>query len=293
MSDAVRVYAPEPVWPVDQMYVQAYVDAVNGGAKVAAETDAVIVGIARSAMPYIENTLKIIDVLSKRFRSCQAYFFENDSEDTTGEVLEHFAAPRQWVHVERQTLGHEDVRGFERSRTERLAEYRNRCLEWVRENAADTSWTIVLDLDPHHGFSLDGVLNSVYHLAVGLASSCPLKVGGMASYSLYRIGKNVAHYDAYAARPVCWWHDRRCEVPNTWFHAFMPPVGSPPQPMNSAFGGLAVYRTKAFLAGGYSGEDCEHVTHHRRMRDAGYQMFLNPGCRYIAVWHDKTEEPDS
>jgi hypothetical protein len=54
--------------------------------------------------------------------------------------------------------------------------------------------------------------------------------------------------------------------------------------MNSAFGGLAVYQTKAFLSGGYTGEDCEHVGHHRRMREAGYQMWLNPGCRYIAVW---------
>jgi hypothetical protein len=56
--------------------------------------------------------------------------------------------------------------------------------------------------------------------------------------------------------------------------------------MNSAFGGLCVYRTEAFLTGGYSGEDCEHVGHHRRMRQAGYQMWLNPGSRYIAVWNE-------
>jgi hypothetical protein len=43
---------------------------------------------------------------------------------------------------------------------------------------------------------------------------------------------------------------------------------------------------EAFLAGGDSGEDCEHVPHHRRMREAGYQMWLNPGCRYIAAWHE-------
>jgi hypothetical protein len=81
-----------------------------------------------------------------------------------------------------------------------------------------------------------------------------------------------------------WWDDRREKVGMNWFWHLLPPVGSPPFPMNSAFGGLAVYQTKAFLAGGYSGEDCEHVPHHRRMREAGYQMFLNPGCRYIAVW---------
>jgi hypothetical protein len=108
----------------------------------------------------------------------------------------------------------------------------------------------------------------------------------MASYSLYRTGEGIAHYDAWAARPVSWWRDRRNEIGFTWFSAFLPPVGSPPCPMNSAFGGLAVYQTRAFLAGGYSGGDCEHVPHHRRMRAAGYQMYLNPGCRYIAVWND-------
>ena len=283
----IEVYAPESVWPVDSEYATAYLTAVESGERAAAITDAVIVGIARDAMPHLTNTLKILDVLSTRFRSCLGYVFENDSTDQTGQVLDEFAAGRTWFHVEREALGHEDTRGFERSRTERLAEYRNRCLEWVRENAADTAWTIVLDLDPHHGFSVDGVMTSVHHLAAGISTQAIPRPGGMASYSLYRHGDRVAHYDAYAARPVCYWRDNRASAGGyTWFSAFLPPVGSMPQPMNSAFGGLAVYHTPAYLKGRYSGEDCEHVTHHRRMRQEGYQMFLNPGCRYIAVWQE-------
>ena len=112
----------------------------------------------------------------------------------------------------------------------------------------------------------------------------PQRPGGMASYSLWRNASGIAHYDAWAARPPSWWRDRRGEIGFKWFSAFLPPVGSPPCPMNSAFGGLAVYRTEAFLSGGYSGEDCEHVPHHKRMREAGFQMYLNPGCRYISVW---------
>jgi hypothetical protein len=113
----------------------------------------------------------------------------------------------------------------------------------------------------------------------------------MASYSLMRMiqedgSVGVAHYDAWAARPVSWWRDRRNEIGFTWFSAFLPPVGAPPCPMNSAFGGLGVYWTEAFLTGGYSGEDCEHVPHHRRMAKAGWRMWLNPGCRYIAVWNE-------
>lgn len=74
-----------------------------------------------------------------------------------------------------------------------------------------------------------------------------------------------------------------------WFHLFLPPVGSPPIPMNSAFGGLAVYTRRAFLSSRYSGigvngqPDCEHVAFHHGMRRKGYQMFLNPGSRYVAI----------
>jgi hypothetical protein len=108
------------------------------------------------------------------------------------------------------------------------------------------------------------------------------KAGGLASYSLYRAEDGIAHYDAWAARPN-WWRDRKYEIGFQWFSTFLPPVGSPPIAMNSAFGGLAVYRTEAFVSGGYSGEDCEHVPHHRRMAERGWQMYLNPGARYVAI----------
>ena len=64
----IEVYAPESVWPVDSEYATAYLTAVESGEKAAAMTDAVIVGIARDAMPHLTNTLKILDVLSTRFR---------------------------------------------------------------------------------------------------------------------------------------------------------------------------------------------------------------------------------
>ena len=64
----------------------------------------------------------------------------------------------------------------------------------------------------------------------------------------------------------------------------MPPVGSPPFPMNSAFGGLCVYRTGAYLGGRYSGKnaDCEHVNFHRELADKGWDLYLNPGSVYVA-----------
>jgi hypothetical protein len=105
-------------------------------------------------------------------------------------------------------------------------------------------------------------------------------------------GLDFAHYDAYAAR-LNWWEDRRQKSGFMWFHMLLPPVGSPPIRMNSAFGGLAVYRTEAFTAPGvhYAGGDCEHVALHKSMRQAGYGLWLNPGCRYAAILPENIASP--
>lgn len=274
-------------WPVDPAFDDLYRRMVGSGRAVASQLDAAIVMIARNARPHIVNTLLQVSTLRDCFRSSSVYVHENDSTDGTDELLDHHASAEDGFHVRHETLGGEDVRGFGEERTHRLAHCRNRCLEWVREHAANTSWTIVLDADPHGGFSVEGVLNSIAWLSEYAARPETLVAGGMASYSALRhehgrTPGRILHYDAWAAR-LNDWRDRREEVGFEWFHWLLPAVGSPPIPFFSAFGGLAVYRTHAFLSGGYAGGDCEHVHHHRRMRDEGYQMFLNPGCRYVAL----------
>jgi hypothetical protein len=282
MTDLTR---PESVWPVDAEYEADYEAKTLAGLEVANETSAAFVAIARNSMPALVNTLPLLSMAKRQFRESKVYVYENDSDDGTAAVLDEYARIEDGVFVEHATLGVIDSRGFEKERTERLAACRNKCLEWVRANAADTAWTIVLDTDPAGGFSPDGIFNSIGWLSEKMASVNVPEPGGMASYSLYKTTDGIAHYDAWAARPN-WWRDRREEIGFTWFSGFLPPVGSPPVPMNSAFGGLCVYRTQAFLTGGYTGEDCEHVGHHRRMRQAGYQMWMNPGSRYIAVWNE-------
>ena len=52
--------------------------------------------------------------------------------------------------------------------------------------------------------------------------------------------------------------------------------------VDSAFGGLAIYRREALLSGIYSGKNalgkpiCEHVTLHEHIREKGFKIFINP-----------------
>lgn len=285
-SPSRPVRQPEDIWSVEPAYAEAYREVVEYGAAEARRQKIAIVSIARNAMPHLANTLRLVEELAARFMNAAVYIFENDSTDETPAALDEFAARRrQWVTVDHDTLGGEDCRGFEPERTVRLGICRTRCQEWVRQHAADAGYVLVLDTDPHGGFSVDGVLNSLGWFCVLLGKSASgLEPGAMASSSLFirmegddKYG--VASYDAWAAR-LNTYEDRR---DHNWFHMFLPPVGSPPVPFYSAFGGLCLYRREAFLAGRYEGGDCEHVAFHRSMRQAGYQLFLNPGSRYVAI----------
>lgn len=280
----MKVRQPEDIWLVEDAYLQAYQEKIEYGRAAARRAKLAIVSICRSAMPHLKNTLRLVDDLALRFRDTAFYVYENDSDDETPAVLYDFAL-RQWVTVEYGTTGEPDERGFEPDRTHRLARCRTKCQEWVRRNAADADYVLALDTDPHGGFSVDGVINSVgWFCEIRSQATRPRAPGAMASYSLFmrieeggRIG--VAQYDSWAAR-LNWWEDRRH---HEWFHLLLPPVGSTPIPMNSAFGGACLYAKDAYLAGVYEGGDCEHVAFHRAMQRAGYQLYLNPGSRYIAL----------
>lgn len=280
-----KVRRPEEYWDVDSGYEATYQEKVDHGRLAARRQKLAIVSICRNAMPHLANTLSLVDELAGFWRDCVYYVFENDSTDETASVLDDFAI-RQWVTVEHDTLGGADTRGFEPDRTVRLAKCRTRCQQWVKEHAKDAEYVVVLDTDPAGGFSIDGVMNSLGWMCELLGESCHRREpGAMASFSLLLQREaadntfGIAAYDAWAAR-LNFWEDRR---DHKWFHALMPPVGSPPIPMNSAFGGLCLYRREAFLSGVYQGGDCEHVPFHRAMQRAGYQLFLNPGSRYTAI----------
>lgn len=280
-AKGMTIRRPEDFWSVD--YGESYPEHVEFGRVEARRQKLAIVSICRNAMPYLKNTLRLVDELAGLWRDCAYYVYENDSTDETAKELDDFAI-RQWVTIEHDTLGGEDSRGFEPERTIRLAKCRTRCQDWVRKHAADAGYVMVLDTDPHGGFSVDGVLNSLGWFCEMLGESFHRREpGAMASHSLFAReeagGYGVAAYDAWAAR-LNWWEDRR---DHNWFHMLMPPVGSDPIPMNSAFGGLCLYRRDAYLAGVYEGGDCEHVAHHKAMQKAGYQLFLNPGSRYVAI----------
>jgi hypothetical protein len=276
--DDIERHRPDVLLPPDPEFTEDYAEAVVAGREFAAESSVAIVGICRNAMPFLPQTLGLIEETGSMFRSWSAYLFENDSEDGTKEVLASWADGRQ-RHASlninhRPHLNHT----IAQERTVALAEYRTQCQHFAR-NCEPVQYVIVVDTDPWGGWSVDGVMTSIAHMTwdhswYGLASYswCEMNVGGQPF---------AAHYDAFAARLNHW--QRRDQQ---WFHHWMPAVGSPPVEFNSAFGQLCVYRAGPYLSGKYGGHDCEHVVLHRsiKQRDTRLGLGLNPSSRCVSFW---------
>jgi hypothetical protein len=65
------------------------------------------------------------------------------------------------------------------------------------------------------------------------------------------------------------------------------PATDPPIPVESAFGGMALYRVSTIGTCRHSapGDDCEHVAFHQCLRDHDGRLFIHPGvARRRTIW---------
>jgi hypothetical protein len=275
----IKQHHPDIILPPDEEFAGFYDLFENIGRERAKSLRVAFVAICRNAMPFLPFTLDAVRAAGECFADWTCFICENDSVDGTKDVLAQWSDGRQRVFESRDNGRPHLSFTKDNSRTVALAEYRNRCRQWVDGHSGDFDYVIVFDTDPWGGFSVGGIMNTIARMESGEHA----QTSAMASYSWCEWGPPVwarptlCHYDGWACRWT-WWKERQDML---WFHLWHPPVGSPPVRMNSAFGQLAVYREKAYLKGVYSGEDCEHVPFHRSM---GGDLYLNPSMRCVSFW---------
>jgi hypothetical protein len=279
------------IYPIDH-FATDFARVYSIGVEAWADADVAIVGLARNCGPRLDANLWRLLQLVGDCRSWRLHVETNDNTDDTEAVLKRFCGANPQATFHAQTLDRQQFSAeFAGPRTIALAEYRTACQEWVRRHCADSTYTLVIDWDAWGGWSHAGVMHGV-----GLLSTMT-DAYGMASVSLAQypqLGmgedqKPVARpgwvqYDAWALRLNSSWDDYTAGV-GGWKHSWLPAVGSPPIPVCSAFGGLAIYETQAYLAGTYDGADCEHVTFHASIAErTGRRMYLDPSMRTVMSW---------
>lgn len=252
-----------------------------------------IVGLARNCALRLAENLGRLDLLTRHAKGWQLHIETNDNTDATVHVLTQYCGEHRQATFADQTLGRQQYSSeFAGPRTIALAEYRDACQRWVRDCAADADYVLVIDWDQWGGWSTQGVLNGLGWLvelqgAYGMASVSLMQMPVIASDKEGNVQQRAdwLHYDAWALRLNSSWDDYTNGC-GGWKHHWLPPVGSPPVPVCSAFGGLAIYRTDAYLAGTYDGTtDCEHVPFHDSIANAtGHRLYLNPSQRCVMQW---------
>ena len=274
--------------PPHELYLSQYNHYLDLGKQKAQDSKIAVVGLARDCA--IQLSKSISDLQKFNCKQLEFFIFENDSVDETKDVLKQLTRDYSNIEVTFAKNNREYLRDRSRERTINLAEYRNFCLGWVKENCSDFNYVIVLDLDADLGFSLEGIYNSI-----GWFDDLD-NAGGMCSYSLYlKHGRNITsfvHYDSFAARLNDWKPTGEdSDQNNVWFRELHPLIGSEPFHLYSCFGGLAVYKTEAFISGRYCGSlGSEHVFFHKELYENGFKIYLNPSSRFFSVYENYLNE---
>jgi len=297
--ETVRI--PEHLVTPTEPFRSSFDDQVVLGAVELAESRIAIVGLARNCAPQLAANLELAARLGDACGEWQLHVETNDNEDATDQVLADFCRRHSQATFTSQQLGRVQFSTeFAGQRTVALAEYRAACQRWVRDCAADTDYVVVIDLDAWGGWLPEGVLNGFGWLrempdAYGMASVSllehPVSVNdGKGS----RMSSAFLTYDAWAMRgvgqPTNYWDDYTAGS-GGWKHHWIPPVGSPPVVVASAFGGMAIYETQAYLQGVYDGSDCEHVGFHQTIAQrTGKNLYLDPSMRMLMSWLKRAED---
>jgi len=248
---------------------------------------AVFAGCARSCAPFLDGVLANLEALSSAYDDFEVVIVENDSTDDTRQRLRDYAALRANVRLI-------EVDGLDRQhpkRTDRIAAARNLYMEAIRASQyADCDDLVMLDFDDVNARPIDA---DAFAKARAWLWQEPGRRAVFANSAPF-------YYDIWALRHPRWspddcWAQVRAARPALGqeeavrrFVAARQVIIAPataPIPVDSAFGGLAIYRRETTLEHSYAGLDalgeevCEHVAFNAAVRGANGVMAVFPALQ--------------
>ncbi len=243
-----------------------------------------ILGTVRNGGDGLRRTLHAIDRLIARLTTAHVILATNDNEDETDKTLQDWITARERVELIRL----DGLVGSVTLREDRIALGRCFLLERLFRMAQPPALTLVADLDgPNANLPVDTILE--------------ICGNRKQPWDAVFANQEEAYYDLWALRHPQWcpgdcWQEleearsrlfrlkRRSKLMDEIVYArqYRIPVTHPWIEVDSAFGGLGLYRTDALRGHWYSARttgartSCEHVALHRSMRAAGARLFIAP-----------------
>jgi hypothetical protein len=257
--------------------------------KTISTSKVLIVGLARNCQETIEREVQIINSAFSEAETVNWLVIESDSDDETLSTLEKLSESVKFAFI---TLG--KLRKQYPKRTERIAKCRNRYLQELRVNKKydNIDYVVVADLDGVNSELTKTAVESCWKFAE--------------EWDACFANQSKVYYDIWALRHKTWCPNN-CWQTYEFFlnhgmskhralhaavYSRMIKIDSNEDPIevNSAFGGLGIYKKHAILTSAYIGLDdnkeeiCEHVNLHTTMRDKGLKLYIIPSlinCGWI------------
>jgi len=248
--------------------------------KPIAKSEILFAGTGRNVADFIETEVLGLNRALKNFKKVHGLIIESDSSDDTIEILEKIkAVTPNFSYI---SLG--NLSGKMPKRTQRLAYCRNRIVQELRDNPSYGQVDFVAVAD------LDGV-NS--ELTPEKISQC---WAVKEDWDVITANQGDHYYDIWALRHPQWspgdcmeqlqhlkmlFDEKTSNNLAVWAKMAHLDVDKGLIPVESAFGGFAIYKRDAYLSGEYSGlteggkEVVCHVAFHEKIRKNGYKIYIN------------------
>lgn len=244
-----------------------------------------IAGCAYNVEKYLPQVLENINFIASLFADNRIVFVESDSNDLSGIMLEQWAAKDK----DRRTvfrLG--ELKETMPKRTDRIAYCRNKYVELFDTMNLYEKFDILLILD------MDNVSSESLDLIGFISCFYPPR---WSTWDVLSANRRGLYYDIWALRCKNWceydcWERVRNRPQDMDYQAAVNyfvsskkkniPSNSDWMQCDSAFGGMAIYKTRLLHNCRYTGltleghEVCEHVEFHHALAIKGGKLFINP-----------------
>jgi hypothetical protein len=224
-----------------------------------------------------------------------AFFVESDSSDKSVDILESLSNRKPRLHFE--SLG--SLETVIPDRIERIRFCRNRYIDFIRKNYRndEIDFVIVADMDGINSaitkFSINSCLkndnwdglfsNQLFGVSDLLALRAENWVQGDYLFELEQSRvqlRLLPESHKWSWRIVQWLRYDRTRKIVIYDRMKCVGMGRKLIPVNSAFGGIGIYKSWCFFSADYSNDEptqeCEHVSFHKHLKILGARLYLNP-----------------
>lgn len=240
----------------------------------------IMTGLCRNVSENIDKNIKLLLETGAYYKDHKIVIFENDSTDGSRERIKEWTkndSNVELIECEVPNCQYKKERyfGLSRKRQDDMVFYRNKCLNYIKENYSNYDYLLLVDLDMVGYYSIEGLIHSM-----SFDDWDAIFVNGRKP-SLFALGIVSQMYDSLAFVD----HD---EDINTRYQAISNQFKSSCRmqlisrnklhKVKSAFNGAGLYKMSSILPFEYvNGWSCEHIGLHNQMIQNGFdKLYINP-----------------